>query len=74
MPQEWGPRSTHKYKGGFRLEVDQSWTPLEKLSDVDDKTKWAHRLLDKSSGSEQNSIMIGELNMGDSGRQSEPMS
>ncbi|XP_067668281.1 uncharacterized protein C1orf50 homolog [Haliotis asinina] len=28
-PQEWGASCPHEFLGGFRLEYDQSWTPLD---------------------------------------------
>lgn len=40
----------HKYRGGYRLESDSSWTPLDRLSETDEKTKWANRLMDSSNG------------------------
>ena len=29
--QEWGKSCPHTYLGSYRLEHDQSWTPLEQL-------------------------------------------
>ena len=37
-PREWGSRPPHEFVGSFRLEADQSWTPLDQTprgSDVD---------------------------------------
>ena len=27
--QEWGPSCPHEFIGGFRLEADMSWTPVD---------------------------------------------
>ncbi|XP_041350255.1 uncharacterized protein C1orf50 homolog [Gigantopelta aegis] len=35
-PQEWGPSCPHEFIGGFRLECDQSWTPLQ---DIDSRSE-----------------------------------
>jgi len=48
-PEEWGPSFTHNYLGSYRLEMDQSWTPIEKLKEVSLKNAWAHRILDSST-------------------------
>lgn len=29
--QEWGASCPHTYLGGYRLEYDQSWTPLDDI-------------------------------------------
>lgn len=30
-PEEWGPSCPHQYLGGFRLEADMSWTPVNEV-------------------------------------------
>ena len=29
--QEWGPSCPHEFIGGFRLEADMSWTPVDEI-------------------------------------------
>lgn len=43
--QEWGPSLTHKYLGGYRLETDQTWTPLERLAESDDKRRFTQQVI-----------------------------
>jgi len=31
-PEEWGSSCPHAYMGSYRLEYDQSWTPLEQMA------------------------------------------
>ncbi|PAA92545.1 hypothetical protein BOX15_Mlig011775g1, partial [Macrostomum lignano] len=31
-PEEWGTSCPHSFLGAYRLEFDQSWTPVEKLA------------------------------------------
>lgn len=48
-PAEWGASLTHNFEGSFRLEQDQSWTPINRIAEVTKNTQWAERLLDSSS-------------------------
>ena len=36
-PAEWAERPPHRFVGSYRLEVDQSWTPLSRLTERDDE-------------------------------------
>jgi hypothetical protein len=36
-PEDWQGRPPNEYLGGFRLESDRSWTPLEKLKTQQEK-------------------------------------
>lgn len=47
--QEWGMSLNHKYIGGFRLEMDQTWTPLDRIGDVDEKKRITKSLLQSSN-------------------------
>jgi len=33
-PEDWGGAPPHTFEGSFRLEADQSWTPLEEIDEV----------------------------------------
>ncbi|XP_058126569.1 uncharacterized protein C1orf50 homolog [Anopheles ziemanni] len=46
-PDEWGPKGCeHQYLGSYKLEHDQTWTPIEKIEKVQENIRWAHRVLD----------------------------
>ncbi|KAK3084407.1 hypothetical protein FSP39_013068 [Pinctada imbricata] len=32
-PQEWGPSCPHDFIGAYKLEHDQSWTPIEEMEE-----------------------------------------
>lgn len=32
-PEEWGAQCPHKFLGGYRLESDMTWTPIEALEE-----------------------------------------
>jgi len=34
-PHDWGDAPPHRFVGSFRLELDQSWTPLEQAEERD---------------------------------------
>lgn len=45
-PDDWGGAPPHEYEGSFRLESDQSWTPLEEIdADVERPEDRLGRLL-----------------------------
>lgn len=44
-PEEWGMSLPHEFQGSFRLEYDQSWTPVDRLAEVTKQNVWAQRLL-----------------------------
>lgn len=33
--QEWGPSCPHEFVGGYRLEADMSWTPVNEVAQRD---------------------------------------
>lgn len=35
-PEDWGSRCPHSYQGSYRLEADQSWTPVEEIASRDE--------------------------------------
>lgn len=47
--QEWGTSLTHTFVGGYRLELDQTWTPIDRINDVDDKRQTTKRLLQSAN-------------------------
>ena len=44
-PQDWGRSVPHEFLGSYRLEVDMSWTPAERMNDPDDTAEVVSRLL-----------------------------
>eukprot|EP00118_Oscarella_pearsei_P008904 m.48243 g.48243 ORF g.48243 m.48243 type:complete len:167 (+) comp33863_c1_seq4:654-1154(+) len=44
-PEEWGS-SPHLYIGGFRLEMDMSWTPVDEIKRRDEEIQAIDRVLD----------------------------
>ncbi|KAI0238497.1 hypothetical protein LSAT2_010796 [Lamellibrachia satsuma] len=44
-PQEWGSSCPHSFIGGYRLEVDQSWTPVEHLAEKDSESELMNKIL-----------------------------
>lgn len=40
---------SHKFIGGFRLEMDQTWTPIDRIGDVDEKRRLTKKLLQTSN-------------------------
>jgi hypothetical protein len=44
-PADWGGRSPHESLGSYRLEVDYSWTPVERLGQEDDTGALVEQLL-----------------------------
>jgi hypothetical protein len=44
-PDDWGGRPPHAFEGSFRLELDQSWTPLDAVADRDAHERAVRALL-----------------------------
>jgi len=44
-PQDWNDKPPHDYIGGYRLEADLSWTPLDELNVTDDSRELVNQLL-----------------------------
>lgn len=44
-PQEWGIGLKDKYLNSYRLEYDQSWTPVDKIQEQESTKRWANTLL-----------------------------
>lgn len=38
-------RLTHRFVGGYRLEMDQTWTPLDRIAVVDENKQMTRKLL-----------------------------
>lgn len=43
---------SHKFLGGYRLESDQTWTPLNRIGDVDEKKQVTKKLIQSSNMAE----------------------
>ncbi|KAK3787046.1 hypothetical protein RRG08_037323 [Elysia crispata] len=54
-PQEWGTSCPHHFLGAYRLEYDQSWTPISEVSSRDEE----FALLDKIYATAQGAITAG---------------
>eukprot|EP00128_Syssomonas_multiformis_P018310 Colp12_sorted_trinity150504_noHs@16279 len=44
-PAEWGGKPPHTWGGSYRLEADQSWTPVEKVAERDAQYGFIEHLL-----------------------------
>ncbi|MDH5484208.1 MAG: DUF2452 domain-containing protein [Gammaproteobacteria bacterium] len=44
-PEDWNGRAPHAYVNSYRLENDMSWTPLDKLNEIDDSVELVNRVL-----------------------------
>lgn len=40
---------THRYVGGYRLEMDQTWSALDRLAAVDENQQMTRKLLSSTS-------------------------
>lgn len=40
---------SHKFLGGYRLEFDQTWTPLDRIGEVDEKKQITKKLIQTSN-------------------------
>ncbi|XP_041777508.1 uncharacterized protein C1orf50 homolog [Anopheles merus] len=57
-PNEWGPKGCeHQYLGSYKLEHDQTWTPVDKIEQVQENIRWAHRVLDTGLNSNRNGFL-----------------
>ena len=45
-PENWGGNPPAAFEGSYRLESDQSWTPLDQFEAADDSRELVARLLD----------------------------
>jgi len=54
-PEEWGPSCPHEFLGAYRLEYDQSWTPIASVEKRDKELA----IIDKIYTSQQAAIMGG---------------
>ncbi|XP_072308118.1 uncharacterized protein C1orf50 homolog [Eucyclogobius newberryi] len=46
-PKEWGPSCPHSYIGGFKLQHDMSWTPVEEMEKRDAEIAIMDKLLNQ---------------------------
>lgn len=53
---------THRYIGGYRLEMDQTWTPLDRTAAVDENKQMTRKLL--SSTSKLNEVLCRQTGSG----------
>lgn len=49
-PEEWGSSCPHEFLGGYRLEFDMSWTPLEDLERRDHDRQCVKRIAQLAQG------------------------
>lgn len=55
---------SHKYLGGYRLEHDQTWTPLDRIGEVDEKKQITKKLIQSSNVAESfKAIAYSQENM-----------
>lgn len=40
---------THKFQGGYRLEMDQTWTELNRIGEIDEKRQLTKKLIQTSN-------------------------
>lgn len=40
---------THRFIGGYRLEMDQTWTPLDRMAIVDENQQMTRKFLSSTS-------------------------
>lgn len=52
-PNDWGTNVPHEFLGSYRLEMDQTWTPFDKINEINKKTEWAQHLLNTSTNATQ---------------------
>lgn len=48
--QEWGSNAPKVYHGGYRLELDRSWTPVEELGSKDEENRMLNAVLQSKQG------------------------
>ncbi|KAJ8400227.1 hypothetical protein AAFF_G00399210 [Aldrovandia affinis] len=48
-PQEWGPSCPHKFIGGYKLQYDMSWTPLDEVEKKDSELGIMDKLLNQQA-------------------------
>ncbi|KAF6025242.1 C1orf50 [Bugula neritina] len=49
-PQEWGSAAPRKYHGGYRLEVDRTWTPIDEVPAKDKEQGMLNSVLQLKEG------------------------
>ncbi|CAE1326691.1 Uncharacterized protein C1orf50 homolog,Uncharacterized protein C1orf50 [Acanthosepion pharaonis] len=69
-PQEWGDSCSNRYLGGFRLEFDQSWTPMEKIQQRESEINLMEKIIQRyNTESAESGITLDIL----TGSSKEPM-
>uniref|UniRef100_A0A182VU67 Uncharacterized protein n=1 Tax=Anopheles minimus TaxID=112268 RepID=A0A182VU67_9DIPT len=57
-PNDWGPKGCeHQYQGSYKLEYDQTWTPMDKFEQVQESLRWAQKVLDTGLNSNRNGFL-----------------
>lgn len=59
-PEEWGASLNSQYCGSFRLEMDSSWTPVEKIEEKQETFEWVQKILNSSAIRQENNMMAIE--------------
>ncbi|XP_067946538.1 uncharacterized protein C1orf50 homolog [Watersipora subatra] len=49
-PKEWGSNAPKKYHGGYRLEMDRSWTPIDEIHQKDEEIKLLGTVFNSQQG------------------------
>lgn len=47
-PSDWGEKCPHEYLGGYRLEYDNSWVPVEDVAFVDERKALISKVMNKT--------------------------
>ncbi|XP_065842338.1 uncharacterized protein C1orf50 homolog [Oscarella lobularis] len=57
-PEDWGSSAPHEIVGGFRLEMDMSWTPVDDIAERDKEIRAIDRVL--STKNIKDAITLGD--------------
>lgn len=47
-PQDWGASCPHDFLGGYRLEYDNSWVPIDEVDKVDERKAFIDKVMNKT--------------------------
>lgn len=56
-PDAWGGSCTHEFIGSYRLEPDQSWTPVDRIAEVNEVQEWAEHLLNANAAKPNGNLL-----------------
>lgn len=46
-PSDWGSKCPHSFLGAYRLEYDNSWTPIDQMQNVDERKALISQVMSK---------------------------